>query len=75
MLLSTATGAHDDAPRLAAALQRAKERIRELEQENSALRTELRWIDRLFAVPASIMSPRETGHAACCRQSLPEGHP
>src|SRR5215469_7842972 len=57
MLLSTTTRAHDDAPGLAAALQRAEVRIRELEQENSALRTELRWIDRLLAVPASIMSP------------------
>ena len=58
MLLSTTTHAHDDVPRLAAALQRAQDRIRELEHENSALRTELRWIDRLLAVPASIMSPR-----------------
>jgi len=57
MLLSTSTRTHDDAPRLAAALQRAQARIRELEQENNALRTELRWIDRLLAVPASIMSP------------------
>ncbi|HKF37503.1 MAG TPA: hypothetical protein VKB35_11440 [Ktedonobacteraceae bacterium] len=58
MVLSTTALAHDDAPRLAAALQRAQARIRELEQENNALRTELRWIDRLLAVPASIMSPR-----------------
>jgi hypothetical protein len=74
MLLSTTTRAHDDAPKLAAALQRAEARIRELEQENSALRNELRWIDRLLAVPASIMSPRKIGHAACRRESLPEGH-
>jgi hypothetical protein len=62
MLLSTTTlttRAHDDAPKLAAALQRAQARIRELEQENNALRTELRWIDRLLAVPASIMSPSQ----------------
>ena len=59
MLLSTTTRAHDDAPKLATALQRAEARIRELEHENSALRNEIRWIDRLLAVPASIMSPSQ----------------
>src|SRR5215469_961620 len=53
MTLSTTALAHYDTPKLAAAL----ERIRELEQENSALHNEIRWIDRLLAVPASIMSP------------------
>jgi transcription initiation factor TFIIIB Brf1 subunit/transcription initiation factor TFIIB len=57
MTLSTTALAHDDAPKLAAALQRAKIRIQELEQENSALHHEIRWIDKLLAVPASIMSP------------------
>lgn len=57
MTLSTTALAQYDAPKLAVALERAEARIRQLEQENSALRTELRWIDRLLAVPASIMSP------------------
>ena len=57
MTLSTTALAQYDAPRLAAALQRAQERIQELEQENSALHHEIRWIDKLLAVPASIMSP------------------
>jgi TOTE conflict system, Archaeo-Eukaryotic Primase domain len=57
MTLSTATLSQDDAPRLIAALQRAQDRIHQLEQENSALHNEIRWIDRLLAVPASIMSP------------------
>jgi hypothetical protein len=56
MTLSTKTLAQHDAPKLAAALERAQARIRELEQENSALHHEIRWIDRLLAVPASIMS-------------------
>ncbi len=42
---------------LLAALNRAQERIRILEQENNQLRQEIRWIDKLLAVPASIMSP------------------
>ena len=57
MTLSTTALAQDDAPKLAAALQRAEARIRQLEQENSALHNEIRWIDKLLAVPASIMSP------------------
>ncbi len=57
MTLSTTALGQYDAPRLAAALQRAEARIHALEQENNALRTEMRWIDRLLAVPASIMSP------------------
>jgi hypothetical protein len=57
MTLSTTALAHYDPSQLAAALQRAEARIRQLEQENSALRNEIRWIDRLLAVPASIMSP------------------
>jgi hypothetical protein len=44
-------------PALRAALNRAQERIRELEQESTQLRQEIRWIDKLLAVPASIMSP------------------
>src|SRR5260221_8720358 len=59
MTLSTNALGHEDALKLAAALQRAQARIDALEQENNALRTELRWIDRLFAVPASIMSPSQ----------------
>ena len=57
MTLSTAALAHYDAPKLAAALERAQARIQELEQENSALHHEIRWIDTLLAVPASVMSP------------------
>src|SRR5512135_1259344 len=57
MTLSTTALGQYDAPKLAAALERAYERIRGLEQENSALQHEIRWIDRLLAVPASIMSP------------------
>src|SRR5260221_9975412 len=57
MTLSTNALGHEDALKLAAALQRAQARIDALEQENNALRTELRWIVRLLAVPASIMSP------------------
>src|SRR5215471_16137722 len=57
MTLSNTALAQYDAPKLAAALQRAQERIQELEQENSALHNEIRWIDKLLAVPASIMSP------------------
>src|SRR5215470_4039305 len=59
MTLSTTALAHYDAPKLAAALERAEARIRELEQENNALRTEMRWIDRLLAVPAQVMSPSQ----------------
>src|SRR5512135_1234099 len=59
MTLSTAALSQDDAPRLIAALQRAQDRIHQLEQENSALHHEIRWIDRLLAVPASIMSPSQ----------------
>jgi len=40
-----------------AALNRAQERIHVLEHENNQLHQEIRWIDRLLAVPASIMSP------------------
>jgi hypothetical protein len=57
MTLSTTALAHYDAPKLAVALERAEIRIQELEKENSALHNEIRWIDRLLAVPASIMSP------------------
>jgi hypothetical protein len=64
MTLSTNALDQHDAPKLAAALERANQRIHVLEQENhalhqesSALRHEIRWIDRLLAVPASIMSP------------------
>src|SRR5215471_17695450 len=57
MTLSNTALAQYDAPKLAAALQRAQERIQELEQENSVLHHEIRWIDRLLAVPASVMSP------------------
>jgi hypothetical protein len=57
MTLSSTALAHYDAPKLAAALERAEIRIQELEQENSALHNEIRWIDKLLAVPASIMSP------------------
>src|SRR5215472_8491449 len=57
MMLSTTALAPGDAPKLAAALQRAEIRIRQLEQENNALHQEIRWIDKLLAVPASIMSP------------------
>jgi hypothetical protein len=42
---------------LLGALNRAQERIRLLEKENNQLRREIRWIDKLLAVPASIMSP------------------
>jgi hypothetical protein len=42
---------------LLAALNRAQQRIRILEQENDLLRQEISWIDKLLAVPASIMSP------------------
>ena len=59
MTLSTAALSQDDAPRLIAVLQRAQDRIHQLEQENSALQHEIRWIDRLLAVPASIMSPSQ----------------
>jgi len=47
-------------------LNRAQERIHILEQENNHLRQEIRWIDKLLAVPASIMSPshKVTLHAA-----------
>lgn len=49
---------HEQPPaKLAAALQRAEARIQQLEQENNKLRNEVRWIDRLLAVPASVMSP------------------
>ncbi len=49
---------------LLAALQRAQERITELEHERDQLRhecgelrQEMRWIDQLLAVPAAVMSP------------------
>ena len=38
MTLSTTALTHSDAPKLAAALQRAEARIHALEQENNALR-------------------------------------
>src|SRR5512142_3218423 len=57
MTLSTTALGQYDAPKLATALERAYERIHVLEQENSALHHEIRWIDKLLAVPASIMSP------------------
>jgi transcription initiation factor TFIIIB Brf1 subunit/transcription initiation factor TFIIB len=51
-------------PALLAALQRAQERITELEHERDQLRhecgklrQEMRWIDQLLAVPAAVMSP------------------
>ena len=78
MTLSTTALAHADAPKLAVALQRAQARIHALEQENNALRTEMRWIDRLFAVPASIMSPshKVTLRAAvkAYQQGTPDEH-
>jgi hypothetical protein len=56
---TSAVAASQDMPpsALLAALNRAQERIRILEQENNQLRQEIRWIDKLLAVPASIMSP------------------
>src|SRR5512142_2484599 len=78
MTLSTTALGHYDAPQLAAALQRAQERICQLEQENSALQHEIRWIDRLLAVPASIMSPshKVTLRAAvkAYQQGTPDEH-
>jgi hypothetical protein len=41
------------------AYQQAQERILVLEGENAALRQEIRWIDKLLAVPASVMSPSQ----------------
>ncbi len=46
-----------DGPDIQVAFQRAQERIAILEEENDALRQEIRWIDKLLAVPASILSP------------------
>ena len=58
MIPSTANAVEpSQVPALLAAFNRAQERIRELEQECNQLRQEIRWIDRLLAVPASIMSP------------------
>jgi hypothetical protein len=78
MTLSTTALAHYDAPKLAAALQRAKARIQELEKENNALHNEIRWIDRLLAVPASVMSPshKVTLRAAvkAYQQGTPDEH-
>jgi len=75
MTLSTTALAHDDVPRLAAALQRAEIRIRQLEQENNALHTEIRWIDRLFAVPASIMSPSHKVTLCAAVKAYQQGTP
>src|SRR5258708_6763598 len=44
---------------LLTAYQQAKARIRVLEQENAVLRQEIYWIDKLLAVPASVMSPSQ----------------
>ena len=78
MTLSPPALAQYDAPKLAAALTRAQQRIQELEQENNALRNEIRWIDRLLAVPASIMSPshKVTLRAAvkAYQQGTPDEH-
>lgn len=41
------------------AYQEAQGRILVLEEENAALRQEIRWIDKLLAVPASVMSPSQ----------------
>jgi hypothetical protein len=48
-----------EGPALLAAYQKAQERILALEEENAVLRQEIRWIDKLLAVPASIMSPSQ----------------
>jgi len=58
MSTSAVTASQDKPPSaLLAALNRAQQRICILEQENNQLRQEIRWIDKLLAVPASIMSP------------------
>lgn len=48
-----------EGPALLAAYQEAQGRIRVLEEENAELRQEIRWIDKLLAVPASVMSPSQ----------------
>ncbi|HEY3992815.1 MAG TPA: hypothetical protein VGM01_08020, partial [Ktedonobacteraceae bacterium] len=48
-----------DGPALLSAYQEAQVRIHVLEEENAALRQEIHWIDKLLAVPASIMSPSQ----------------
>src|SRR5260370_19993415 len=48
-----------DSPALQIAYQQAQGRILALEEENAALRQEIRWIDKLLAVPASVMSPSQ----------------
>lgn len=48
-----------DISALQSSLEQAQSRISLLEQENAALRQEIRWIDKLLAVPASVMSPSQ----------------
>jgi hypothetical protein len=48
-----------DGPALLEAYQQARQQVLLLEQENAALRQEIRWIDQLLAVPASILSPSQ----------------
>jgi hypothetical protein len=48
-----------DGPALRVAYQEAQERILSLEAENAELRQEIHWIDKLLAVPASVMSPSQ----------------
>jgi transcription initiation factor TFIIIB Brf1 subunit/transcription initiation factor TFIIB len=59
IMSTSAVAASQDMPPspLLVSLKRAQERIHILEQENNQLRQEIRWIDKLLAVPASIMSP------------------
>ena len=55
---------------LLAALNRAQERIHTLEQENNQLHKEIHWIDKLLAVPASIMSPSSLSERSKCSRSV-----
>ncbi|HEY0753931.1 MAG TPA: hypothetical protein VGD98_08230, partial [Ktedonobacteraceae bacterium] len=60
---------------LLTAYEQAQHRIVMLEEQNAALRQEIRWIDTLLAVPASVMSPSQKVTLRAATRALQRGSP